>query len=353
MISDVSWCSIIAVTFPTSNFAVDVVMSNTPKTLNEVRRDRASTKRKITNMLKEGDSLLTADSGLPSTEFRKLADRIREELDILHVKNELYINSKCSELVLGDDATEEKRGFEEETIADSETNYLDEVRDRAMPMIHELIKIAERVLLRDLPPIPISPFPAAHMQKLKFPTFSGDIRDYKQFKELFIHFTKHLDQTECRENVRLHGVPETAGENTDDVVIGIAHDMGVDISSNDISASHRLPKSRTMKERPIIVKFVRRNTKTTLMMNKKTLRTIDRYRHIYINDDLTPLRSRMLRTLQNDDEVKRVWTIDGNFNCVVVENNAEVKKRLETPDDLFKLGWSQEKMMDSGLFVLH
>ena len=35
------------------------------------------------------------------------------------------------------------------------------------------------------------------MQKLKFPTFSGDIRDYKQFKELFIHFTKHLDQTEC------------------------------------------------------------------------------------------------------------------------------------------------------------
>ena len=110
MISDVSWCSIIAVTFPTSNSAVDVVMSNTPKTLNEVRRDRASTKRKITNLLKEGDSLLTADSGLPNTEFRKLAERIREELDILHVKNELYFNSKCSELVLGDDATEEKKG---------------------------------------------------------------------------------------------------------------------------------------------------------------------------------------------------------------------------------------------------
>ena len=165
--------------------------------------------------------------------------------------------------------------------------------------------------------------------------------------------TSQAGAVQSSRNVRLHGVRETAGENTDDVVIGIAHDMGVDISSNDISVSHRLPKSRTMKERPIIVKFVRRNTKTALMMNKKTLRTIDRYRHIYINDDLTPLRSRMLRTLQNDDEVKRVWTIDGNFNCVVVENNAEVKKRLETPDDLFKLGWSQAKMMDSGLFVLH
>ena len=63
-------------------------------------------------------------------------------------------------------------------------------------MIHEPIKIAERVLRRDLPPIPVSPAPAAYMQKLKFPTFSGDIGNYKQFKELFIHFTKHLDQTE-------------------------------------------------------------------------------------------------------------------------------------------------------------
>ena len=104
----------------------------------------------------------------------------------------------------------------------------------------------------------------------------------------------------------------------------------VDISRNDISVSHRLPKSRTMSERPIIVKFVRRNTKTALMANKKTLRSIDRYRHTYVNDDLTPLRSRMLRTLKNDDEVKRVWTIDGIFHCIVVENNAEVKKRLET-----------------------
>ena len=91
-------------------------MSNTPKTLNEVRRDRASTKRKITNLLKEGDSLLTADSGLPNTDFRKLADRIREELDILHVKNELYINSKCSVLVLGDDATEEKGGLKRKQL---------------------------------------------------------------------------------------------------------------------------------------------------------------------------------------------------------------------------------------------
>ena len=174
------------------------VMLNIPKTLNEVRRDRASTKRKITNLLKEGDSLTqSADSGLPSTEFIKLAEQIRVQLDVLHANNEQYINLKCSVLVLGADATEEKKGVEEETIADTETNYLDEVRDRAVPMIHELIKISEHVLHRDSPPIPISTAPTAQMQKLKFPTFSGDIREYKRFRELFIHFTNHLNHIEC------------------------------------------------------------------------------------------------------------------------------------------------------------
>ena len=173
-------------------------MSNIPKTLNEVRRDRASTKRKITNLLKEGDSLTqSADSGLPSREFIKLAEQIRVQLDVLHANNEQYINLKCSVLVLGADATEEKRGVEEETIADTETKYLDEVRDRAVPMIHELIKISEHVLHRDSPPIPISTAPTAQMQKLKFPTFSGDIREYKRFRELFIHFTNHLNHIEC------------------------------------------------------------------------------------------------------------------------------------------------------------
>ena len=132
---------------------------------NVERGQERARKRKITNLLKEGDSLtLSADSGLPSTEFRKLAEQIRVRLDILHANNEHYRNLKCSVLVLGEDATDEKRGVEEETIANTETNYLDEVRDRAIPMIHELIKISEHVLHRDSPPIPISTDPTAQTQ---------------------------------------------------------------------------------------------------------------------------------------------------------------------------------------------
>ena len=161
-----------------------------------------------------------------------------------------------------------------------------------------------------------------------------------------------LAQYGRRENVRINGVPETEGENTDDVVIAIARDMGVDIDRRDISVSHRLPKPRALKDRPIIVKFVRRSTKTNIMKSKKALRAIDAYHQTFVNDDLTPLRARMLRAIKNDGDVKRVWTIDGSFHCIITENNVEVKKRLETPDDLFKIGWSEEKLRESGLFTV-
>ena len=162
-----------------------------------------------------------------------------------------------------------------------------------------------------------------------------------------------LAQYSRRENVRLHGIPETADENTNDVVIALASDMGVHIDEHDICISHRLQKPRSMQERPIIVRFVRRDTKIDMMRKKKTLRTIDRYRNTFVNDDLTPLRSKMLRALKHDEEVKRVWTIDGSFHCIVMEGNVEVKKRLDSPDDLFKLGWSEQKMENSGLFSHH
>ena len=162
-----------------------------------------------------------------------------------------------------------------------------------------------------------------------------------------------LAQYSRREKVRLHGIPETADENTNDVVIALASDMGVHIDEHDICISHRLQKSRSMQERPIIVRFVRRDTKIDMMRKKKTLRTIDRYRNTFVNDDLTPLRSKMLRALKHDEEVKRVRTIDGSFHCIVMEGNVEVKKRLDSPDDLFKLGWSEQNMENSGLLSHH
>ena len=97
-----------------------------------------------------------------------------------------------------------------------------------------------------------------------------------------------LEQYSRRENIRFHGVPEKANENTDDVVISIARDMVVRIESNDISVGRRLPKTKSMRERPIIVKFTRRKTKSEMMQNQRKLCDIDQYRKVYVKYDLTP-----------------------------------------------------------------
>ena len=63
----------------------------------------------------------------------------------------------------------------------------------------------------------------------------------------------------------------------------------------DVSVAHRLPSRAGPK--PIIVRFVRREDKTFLMRNKGKLRNREGPK-VYINDDLTLLRSKMLQTLK-------------------------------------------------------
>ena len=73
----------------------------------------------------------------------------------------------------------------------------------------------------------------------------ADLRIKLQSQEFEID---KLAQYSRKENIRINGVPEEDGEETDDVVIGIACEMGVTIDRRDISISHRLSKQRAMRE---------------------------------------------------------------------------------------------------------
>ena len=130
----------------------------------------------------------------------------------------------------------------------------------------------------------------------------------------------------------------------------MAADLGVSIKPDDISVSHRLPAARG-NTRPIIAKFVRRETKTSLMKNKKSLKSKDNRKNVYVDEDLTPLRAKLTRELRADQAIKRVWTIDGKIYCVMDENGKEVKKVINSPDDLLKVGWSEEKVSDLALYI--
>ena len=105
-----------------------------------------------------------------------------------------------------------------------------------------------------------------------------------------------LNQYSRRDSVRISGIPESEDENTNDIVKQLAADIGVTLTPNDISVSHRLP-GRQGTAKPIIVKFVRRDMKTAFMKNKRRLRDLNR-KGVFLNDDLTPFRAKLTRVLR-------------------------------------------------------
>ena len=159
-----------------------------------------------------------------------------------------------------------------------------------------------------------------------------------------------LQQYSRRENVRVFGIAEIADEKTNDIIVKVAGDMGVDITERDISVSHRIGKKMGTKPRPIIAKFVRRDTKTAIMRNKRNLKGLDGYMSVFVNDDLTTMRSKLVYELKRDESVTRVWTMNGKIMCIQEENGKEMKKVIDSPDDLFKVGWTEEKVAGLGFY---
>ena len=156
-----------------------------------------------------------------------------------------------------------------------------------------------------------------------------------------------LEQYSRRDNVKVIGIPETEGEDCVKKIQELASEIGVDMKDTDISVAHRV-KSKGKKGNPIIVRFVRRESKIQMMMNKKKLK--EQNKEIYIQEDLTQLRSRLLWTVKKDEGTEAAWLRDGKIHCLLKNpckqsNGIAIKKVvIDTPDDLFNIGWDEDKM---------
>ena len=164
--------------------------------------------------------------------------------------------------------------------------------------------------------------------------------------------TDALEQYGRRESVRLFGMEETANDDTNEAFIQLAASIGVDISANDISVSHRIGKPRqgaNARPRPIIAKFVRRDTKVQIMRSRKKLRENERFNRVHVEEDLTSLRHKIVMELKRDETAVRAWTIDGRMFCIQHEHGREVKEVINNPDDLLKLGWDENMLRHAGM----
>ena len=107
----------------------------------------------------------------------------------------------------------------------------------------------------------------------------------------------------------------------------------------------------THKKRPIVAKFVRRDVRTDLLRNKKKLNTSESHKDVMIGEHSSPGRAKLLQAVKQDDHTEKVWTIDGKIHCTQ-RNHPGKKFTVSSQDDLFKiLGWDEEKLRKSGLFV--
>lgn len=145
-----------------------------------------------------------------------------------------------------------------------------------------------------------------------------------------------LEQYTRRDNIRITGIPEEAGEDVISKVLEIANDIKAKVKIDDISIAHRVGK-QTVKPRPIICRFTRRTARDEMIKNRKVLKSLEKYGNnpVYINDDLTTLRSKLFGYVKSLPNVARANVNNGKIFCNILDGTLII---VESPDDLFKLG---------------
>nr|KAG5693352.1 hypothetical protein BaRGS_017645 [Batillaria attramentaria] len=120
-----------------------------------------------------------------------------------------------------------------------------------------------------------------------------------------------MEQYSRRETIRIVGVKEEEEEDVEKKVLEIFKETGAEVSPDDISVCHRIGKGK--RGRPILAKFVSRKKKKEVMRKKKALREKDRYKNVYLNDDLTQLRARLLKMVKEASHIDKAWVVEGKI----------------------------------------
>ena len=114
---------------------------------------------------------------------------------------------------------------------------------------------------------------------------------------------------------------EETVEDTDEKIIKtLQQSTDETIKPEDIDRSHRLGKpksSKNAKPRPLIVKFVRYNTRNRIYRNKKKLKETG----ISVTESLTAKRINMLEKAREEHTFNIVWSQDGRIMFFDKETN--------------------------------
>ena len=143
-----------------------------------------------------------------------------------------------------------------------------------------------------------------------------------------------LEQYSRRNSLRISGVDESDSEDVVEKTMNLINNtLGVTMCTDQIDRMHRVGKKIADRPRPILVKFATYRARDKVMRSRRALKDISQSRtedggtqgqvqsRIFINEDLTKLRSNLLyhaRQLKKQKKLQDCWTWDG---VVLIKNN--------------------------------
>ena len=149
------------------------------------------------------------------------------------------------------------------------------------------------------------------------------------------------EQYSRRNCLRISGIHEEKNENTDDIVLRIASDIGSSVQAQDIDRSHRIgnPNSpRRTRPREIIVKFSTYRARASFIKCRTALKN-NNYLGVFVNEDLTKKRSSYLyqaRLLVKSQRLNGAWSSDGT---ILIKDNNDRVHRINSLNDLIPFGY--------------
>ena len=209
---------------------------------------------------------------------------------------------------------------------------------------------------------------SAVLNKMKMVLFPEKLsNEIRHLRETIMSFQKKLDEKsqhivmletkvsglECklddieqygrRSNLIFSGFAELPqGEDLEGKLLDIVNNvMGVTppLQPSDIERVHRLGrKTDTIRPRAVIARFVSGKTRDRVYRSRATLKTYnhstDQHHKIFINEDLTAMRSNLAyatRTLKKSKRITDCWTFNGK---IVIKDNASHIHEIRVPGDL-------------------
>ena len=127
-------------------------------------------------------------------------------------------------------------------------------------------------------------------------------------------------------------------ENTDELVIQLAGELGLNFPHWLIDRSHRVGKHLPGRQRDILVKFIGYGPRNAMVMARNRMRANPRFRNIYINEDLsaeTGLLYFQARSLKKEGRLNSASTRDGRV--IVSRFTGDPAVVVKTKDDLDKI----------------